>query len=73
MLQVFTLCPQQRTARHLLTIRLNRTLINHRQYLQRTQKLTPNIKGRNLKSIEQVVHDQHRKSADNILGTSNTE
>ena len=73
MLQVFTLCPQLRTARHLLTIKLSRTLINCRQYLRRTQKLTPNVKSRNLKSIEQVVCDQHRKSADNILGTSNTE
>lgn len=59
-----------KSARHLLTIRLSRTLINRRQYLRRSQKLTA-FKGKSSESV--VVHDQHVKAADQLVVTPRVE
>ena len=40
-LQVFTLCPQLKSFRHMLSARLSRTLINRRQFLRRLGKIPP--------------------------------
>ena len=49
-LQAFLLCPQLKSARHLLTTRLSRSLINRRQFLRRSRKIPMRLSPRPVSS-----------------------